>query len=242
MVVRCVYKNPPLWITVWHHSATQLPNSDPRSDFFIHASHSWKSLIIFLSRLMSLNWFLITELFLTYQFIKDRVIPIFTEYRQNRPHITAQAFLLPTRDVWRHDAPNYRITSAVFYVYDVGLCNSDSKLQTSVDAVFVNKICCLCNSDSKFLTSVNAVFVNKNIKCGYCIFLVRTTGTFWHQNSLSLPILFCFAHLSLTLPCSNICRGVICKNIGLWYVRKKRSLMFSVDRKIPTPVGPPFQW
>ena len=117
---------------------TQLP-SYPRSDFFIHASHSWKSLIIFLSRLMSLNWFLTTELFLTYQFIKDRVIPILSEYRQNRPHITAQAFLLPTRDVWRHDAPNYWITSAVFYVYDVGLCNSDSKLQTSVDAVFVNK-------------------------------------------------------------------------------------------------------
>ena len=44
----------------------------------------------------------------------------------------------PTRNVWRHDVPNYWITS-VFYVCDVGLCNSDSNFQTSIAPLFDRK-------------------------------------------------------------------------------------------------------
>lgn len=36
------------------------------------------------------------------------------------------------------DVPKYRIT-LVFYVYDVGLCNSNSKFQTSLAPLFVDK-------------------------------------------------------------------------------------------------------
>ena len=39
--------NPSLRITVWHHSAKpRAANSDPRTDFSIGTSHSWKILII----------------------------------------------------------------------------------------------------------------------------------------------------------------------------------------------------
>ena len=58
---------------------------------------------------------------------------------------------------------HYRITS-VFYVCDVDLCNNDSKFQTSLVPLFVNKI-----------SNVGMRFVE----------------------------MFCFAHLPLTLPCSD---------------------------------------
>ena len=41
-----------------------------------------------------------------------------------------------TFDILTHDVPNYPITS-VFCVCDVGLCNSDSKFQTSIAPLFI---------------------------------------------------------------------------------------------------------
>ena len=85
-----------------------------------------------------------------YKMIKDRVIYTFTQCQQNWSHIAAhviQALLYSrqlTRDVWRHNVPNYRKTS-VFYVCDFGLHNSDKKFQTPIALLFVNNnIKCGC--------------------------------------------------------------------------------------------------
>ena len=91
------------------------------------------------------------EVFLTYQCMKDQVIPVVTECRQSCPCGTSVAIFettymrrllyprQPTRDIWRHEVPNYRMTS-VFYVCDVSLCYSDSKFQTSIAPLFWIKI------------------------------------------------------------------------------------------------------
>ena len=51
MVVWCGQKTPSLGITTRRRFV--MPNSDPRTDFSIRTSHSWKILIIFLGRVVS---------------------------------------------------------------------------------------------------------------------------------------------------------------------------------------------
>ena len=46
--------------------------------------------------------------------------------------------------------------------------------------------------------------------------------------------MFCFAHLPLTLPYSNREKDVFVKQFGMVCEKKNRSLVFSVNRKIPT--------
>ena len=104
MDVRCELKIPSLGIIVRHHSASLvMPNRYPRDGISICISQPLKILIMFIRR------------------------------QKNRSNMASSVAIYsrhPTRDFGRHDVPNYRITS-IFYVCDVGLCNSDSKFQTT---------------------------------------------------------------------------------------------------------------
>ena len=93
------------------------------------------------------------QFFLAYQFLKDRIIPVLIHCRQNLSHTAGlceihvgifEISYMCHSTSWRSKL--YRIKSVV-YVCDVGLA--------------------MCNSDSKFQTPISPLFLNKNIKCRY---------------------------------------------------------------------------
>ena len=142
--------------------------------------------------------------------------------KSNRSYIAAHVGLAllysrqSTRDVWRHDVPNYRMKS-VFDDWDVGLCNSNSKVQTSIAHLFVNK----------------------NIKCGYTFSWLEQKEHFG-TNLLCL----CWHRLFRSFN-SDISmfeqRGVIRKHICLWYLRKRIDHWCSVGKENSQPSGSPIQ-
>ena len=102
----------------------------------------------------------------------------------------------------------------VFYVCDVGLCNSDSKFQTAISPYSSNKDM-------------------------VCVFLVWTRGTICYQNCFDFAESFRFARLPLIL---HVQVREKPKYSVISCEKKNWSLMFSVVRKIPIlgftiPVG-----